>query len=190
MKNIRLYETEVDYTSEKDIHEYPTVSYTKDSDKVWYKKINKFTCYYDITENQVGEEVVLASGVGAFDDIILNGKSLRTPVSASTIEVHAPASYGDVNTITFTEDSWVKSPTTPWTITFNKPLTENDMVCANVVIGGEAQPLCDGINFFIKIGMFSPLSSDNTQFISHITTNFINTDFNVNVFAFTSKDDA
>lgn len=36
MKNIRLYETEVNYTSEKDNHEYPTVSYCKENDMVYY----------------------------------------------------------------------------------------------------------------------------------------------------------
>ena len=36
MKNIKLYELEETYHGEKSSLEYPTVSYTKDADKVWY----------------------------------------------------------------------------------------------------------------------------------------------------------
>lgn len=36
MKNIRLYELEETYRNEESSLEYPTVSYTKDTDKVWY----------------------------------------------------------------------------------------------------------------------------------------------------------
>ena len=36
MKNIKLYELEETYHGEKSSLEYPTVSYTKDTDKVWY----------------------------------------------------------------------------------------------------------------------------------------------------------
>ena len=36
MKNIKLYELEETYHGEKFSLEYPTVSYTKDTDKVWY----------------------------------------------------------------------------------------------------------------------------------------------------------
>ena len=36
MKNIKLYELEETYRNEESSLEYPTVSYTKDTDKVWY----------------------------------------------------------------------------------------------------------------------------------------------------------
>ena len=36
MKYIRLFETEASYHDEKETFEYPTVSYTEDSDIVWY----------------------------------------------------------------------------------------------------------------------------------------------------------
>ena len=36
MKNIKLYELEETYHNEESSLEYPTVSYTKDTDKVWY----------------------------------------------------------------------------------------------------------------------------------------------------------
>jgi hypothetical protein len=36
MKNIKLYELEETYHNEKSSLEYPTVSYTKDTEKVWY----------------------------------------------------------------------------------------------------------------------------------------------------------
>ena len=36
MKNIRLFELESDYHNDKANHEYPTVSYTKDTEKVYY----------------------------------------------------------------------------------------------------------------------------------------------------------
>ena len=36
MKNIKLYELEETYHNEESSLEYPTVSYTKDTEKVWY----------------------------------------------------------------------------------------------------------------------------------------------------------
>ena len=36
MKNIKFYELEETYHNEESSLEYPTVSYTKDTDKVWY----------------------------------------------------------------------------------------------------------------------------------------------------------
>ena len=38
MKNIKLYELEETYHNEESSLEYPTVSYTKDTEKVWYMK--------------------------------------------------------------------------------------------------------------------------------------------------------
>ena len=51
MKNLRLYEAEVDYTSEKDTHEYPTVSYCKENDTVYHtkKKLSYFIGTYNVT---------------------------------------------------------------------------------------------------------------------------------------------
>lgn len=48
MKNIRLFELESDYHNDKTNHEYPTVSYTKDTDKVWY--VQKETIPFEISE--------------------------------------------------------------------------------------------------------------------------------------------
>lgn len=49
MENIKLYELEETYRNEESSLEYPTVSYTKDTDKVWYiKKIQDIP--YEISE--------------------------------------------------------------------------------------------------------------------------------------------
>jgi hypothetical protein len=49
MENIKFYELEETYHVEKSSFEYPTVSYTKDSDTVWYmKKIQNIP--YEVTE--------------------------------------------------------------------------------------------------------------------------------------------
>ena len=49
MEHIRLFETEASYHDVKDSFEYPTVSYTKDSQIVWYMEKPK-SISYEVSE--------------------------------------------------------------------------------------------------------------------------------------------
>ena len=48
MKNLRLYETEVDYTSDPITREYPTVSYIRDIDSTYYEANTPSTIKFQV----------------------------------------------------------------------------------------------------------------------------------------------
>ena len=50
MKNLRLFKAEESYLNEKSSFEYPTVSYVKDTNKVYYHKNNYVEAYYIIED--------------------------------------------------------------------------------------------------------------------------------------------
>ena len=67
MKNIRLFELEEAYHEDKTNHEYPTVSYTQDTDKVWYMvketilpnvNINELSTNFVVSEYYVKETLL------------------------------------------------------------------------------------------------------------------------------------
>ena len=67
MKNIRLFELEEAYHEDKANHEYPTVSYTQDTDKVWYMvketilpnvNINELSTNFVVSEYYVKETML------------------------------------------------------------------------------------------------------------------------------------
>ena len=89
MKNIKLYELEETYHGEKSTLEYPTVSYTVDTDKVWYvQPIQISTEVYDwfdtTDEAQEGITYELAYDGAAVQSYILNLVETKGSENVST----------------------------------------------------------------------------------------------------------
>ena len=173
---------------------YPTVSYTKDTDKVWYKErsiLNRIIATYSVTEDEVGFNVLLASNFENCSDIILDGKSLNVPISVNSF-VTTPTSYGIYSDMTFTDDSWVVSPAQPWEITFDKPLQAGDMIGLSLFIpqfnAGESAFM--PYEEVVSLGFLTPIEPNNTQkFTSYYTTEAVGADFNILMCAFTLIDE-
>ena len=89
MKNIKLYELEETYHGEKFSFEYPTVSYTKDTDKVWYMKNNQIKMMFSITEDDVnnynGEDLMVWENSIRFDSVKVDGVEQKVPLQEKNV---------------------------------------------------------------------------------------------------------
>ena len=194
MKNIRLFHQTLDYEKEKMELKYPTVSLDKEGKKVHYvlrEKPNRIIATYSVTEDQVGQDVLLASDLGNCSDIILDGKSLSTPISINS-GVVTPTSYGVYSSMTFTDDSWVVSPSQPWEITFDKPLQEGDTIGLSIFMPeyNERQSVFVPYETMVSQGVLTPIEPNNTQkFTCIYTTALMGIIFNILMYAFTPIDE-
>ena len=193
MKNIRLFELESEYLAEKESLEYPTVSYIKEIEQVGYVKKpipNSIIATYHITEDSgaIGQTIALAEGVGFCTDIILDGVSLATPITTIN-HVVTPTSFGTYDTITFTEDSWAKSPANPWNVTFDRPLTENDIFLFAIEVMGESMIMPLSIEEAYSEGIMTPLDDTLQNWQCMYATSTVGMAFNMVVCAFTPQDE-
>ena len=89
MKNIKLYELEETYHSEKSSLEFPTVSYTIDTDKVWYMKNNQIKMMFSITEDDVnnynGEDLMVWENSVLFDSVKVDGVEQKVPLQEKNV---------------------------------------------------------------------------------------------------------
>ena len=89
MKYLKYYELEEGYHEEKDTYEFPTVSFTEDTDKVWYMKKNQVKMKFFISEDDVnnnnGEDILVWEGASIFDSVTVNGVEQKTPVQKKDI---------------------------------------------------------------------------------------------------------
>ena len=128
MKYIKYYKLEEGYHGEKDTHEYPTVSYTQDSDKVWYMKKNQVKMVFSITEddvNEYGGEMMRAwESFYMFDSVTVDGVE---QVSASE-EYDVNVEVQDGDEFKLTDESFIPRPVISLTINFNEPLNQDSNI--------------------------------------------------------------
>ena len=89
MKNIKLYDLEETYHGEKSSFEFPTVSYTIDTDKVWYMKNNQIKMMFSITEDDVnnynGEDLMVWGNSVLFDSVKVDGVEQKVPLQEKNV---------------------------------------------------------------------------------------------------------
>ena len=130
MKYIKYYEEESVYHTEKEDFEFPTVSYTNDSDKVWYMEqdvitSNCITMTFSITEEDVnnygGEPMIVWNNSTKFDSLTIDGVEYAVPFEEKKIIINGATkdSISDTSWIGYENFKDIY-------LMFNTPISIND----------------------------------------------------------------
>ena len=88
MKYLKYYKLEEGYHEEKDTYEFPTVSFTEDTDKVWYMPNNMFIMDFLISEEDVlnysGEDITIMENGSVYDSLEIEGVEQAKPIEVKS----------------------------------------------------------------------------------------------------------
>lgn len=130
---LRVFDTEADYESVKDGLVYPTVSYTVDTDKLWFiKRVpsiqNQIKMVFSITEDDVnnsgGEMMNAWSSLYLFDSVTVDGVEQVSAIEEYDVNVEVQ----DGDEFKLTDESFISRPVGRLTINFNEPLNQDSNI--------------------------------------------------------------